>query len=120
MTELCEIVITAPDPDWLAAFTGQLVLDRLCAGGHQITQIRSIYTWDGEVVDRTEARVALHTRVDHLQAIIDRTNAEHPYVVPCVVSLPITGSNPEYAAWILAATEPQTRGTVAAQRELPN
>lgn len=104
MTDLCEVVITAPDPDWLAAFTRRLVTDRLCAGAHQTTAIRSIYTWDGEVVDRTEARVALHTRIDHLQAIIDRANTEHPYVVPCVVALPIIGSNPDYANWIIEAT----------------
>jgi periplasmic divalent cation tolerance protein len=41
--DLCEVVITAPDPDWLADFTRQLVQDRLAASGHNITPARSIY-----------------------------------------------------------------------------
>lgn len=111
MTDLCEVVITAPDPEWLAAFTRRLVADRLCAGSHQTSQVRSIYTWDGQIVDRAEARVALHTRMEHLTAIIDRADAEHPYKVPCVVAVPLIGSSPAYAAWVIAATATNSHPT---------
>lgn len=104
MTDLCEVIITAPDAEWLAEFTRRLVADRLCAGAHQTSSIRSIYTWDGEIVERGEARVALHTRAEHVEAIIQRTDSEHPYEVPCVVALPITGINPTYADWVASAT----------------
>jgi periplasmic divalent cation tolerance protein len=105
MTEVCEVIITAPDADWLAAFTRRLVEDRLCASGHNITLIRSIYRWRGEVYDVSEARVALHTRTTLLKEIIERTNTEHPYEVPCVIALPITDGNPDYIGWILAETK---------------
>jgi uncharacterized protein involved in tolerance to divalent cations len=61
MTEVCEVVITAPDAEWLAGFTRRLVEDRLCASGHNIASIRSIYRWRGQIYDKSEARVALHT-----------------------------------------------------------
>ena len=32
MTELCEVVITAPDPDWLYTFARALVEEGLAAG----------------------------------------------------------------------------------------
>ena len=70
--DLCEVVITAPDPDWLVEFTRQLVADRLAASGHNITPIRSIYRWQGEIYDRPEARVALHTRRDLVARIVER------------------------------------------------
>ena len=105
MTEVCEIIITAPDADWLAAFTRRLVEDRLCASGHNITPIRSIYRWRGQIYDISEARVALHTRTSLLKDIIERTNIEHPYEVPCVIALPITDGNPDYIGWILAETK---------------
>jgi periplasmic divalent cation tolerance protein len=60
--EVCEVIITAPDADWLAEFTRRLVDDRLAASGHIIVPIRSIYRWQGQIYDKTEARVALHTR----------------------------------------------------------
>ena len=34
MTELVEVVITAPDPDWLKNFSRKLVEQRLCASAH--------------------------------------------------------------------------------------
>jgi periplasmic divalent cation tolerance protein len=102
--EVCEVVITAADPEWLAAFTRRLVADRLAACGQQITAIRSIYRWDGEVQDDPEARVALHTRLSLVDRIVERAEAEHPYDVPCVLALPISGGNPAYLNWILKET----------------
>ena len=60
--EVCEVIITAPDPDWLVEFTRRLVTDRLCASGHNFQPIRTIYRWQGQVHDKTEGRVALRTR----------------------------------------------------------
>ncbi|GII05363.1 divalent-cation tolerance protein CutA [Planobispora takensis] len=104
MTETCEVIITAPDPTWLADFTRRLVEDRLCACGHNIPEIRSIYRWQGKVEDTSEARVALHTRTSLVSAIIDRVKAEHPYEVPCVIAMPIAEGNPDYLRWIKAET----------------
>jgi periplasmic divalent cation tolerance protein len=102
--DICEVVITAGDADWLAAFTRRLVEDRLAACGHQIAAIRSVYRWEGAIHDDPEARVALHTRTSLVPAIVDRTNTEHPYDVPCVIALPVVGGNPAYAEWVLAQT----------------
>ena len=56
--EVCEVIITAPDPNWLVEFTRRLVTDRLCASGHNFQPIRTIYRWHGQVHDKTEGRVA--------------------------------------------------------------
>ncbi len=94
--EVCEVIITAPDPDWLVEFTRRLVDDRLAACGQNIASIRSIYRWEGAVQDEPEARVALHTRTSLVPAILERTKTEHPYDVPCVNALPIIDGNPAY------------------------
>ena len=101
---ICEVVITAADAEWLAEFTRRLVADRLAACGQQVTAIRSIYRWDGEVRDDPEARVALHTRLELVDRIIERANAEHPYDVPCVLALPVIAANPAYLAWVREET----------------
>ena len=102
--EVCEVVITAPDAAWLAEFARRLVTDCLAAGGHEIQAIRSIYRWNGEVHDRPEARLALHTRTELVPAIAARAEAEHPYEVPCVVALPIVTGGDAYVRWILDET----------------
>jgi periplasmic divalent cation tolerance protein len=101
---ICEVVITADDEGWLHDFTRALIRDRLVACGQHVTPVRSIYLWKGAVEESRETRVALHTRAGLVPAVIERTRAEHPYAVPCVVALPIVDVNPDYSAWVLTST----------------
>ncbi len=98
--EISEVVITAPDAEWLAAFTRSLVDERLAACGHNIAAIRSIYRWQGTVHDEGEARVALHTRTGLVPYIVDLANRDHPYEVPCVIAIPVIAGNPAYLQWV--------------------
>jgi periplasmic divalent cation tolerance protein len=106
MSDLCEVVITAPDPEWLKSFSRQLVEDRLCASAHNFAPVRSIYRWRGEIYERTEGRVSLHTSTGRIAEIVERAKLEHPYEVPGVSSRPITNGNPDYLAWIAEETRP--------------
>ena len=102
--EVSEVIITADDADWLAGFTRRLIEQRLAACGHQITAIRSVYRWQGEIHDEPEARVALHTRAGLVPRIVALAEAEHPYDVPCVIAMPVTDGNPAYLDWVRAET----------------
>ncbi|MGY1830175.1 divalent-cation tolerance protein CutA [Geodermatophilus sp. SYSU D01180] len=102
--DVVEVVVTGPDADWLAGYTRTLVEERLAACGHQLTAIRSVYRWAGEVHDDPEARVALHTRASLVPAIVARTAELHPYDVPCVIALPLLGGGPDYLRWVVAET----------------
>lgn len=102
--DCCEVVITADSAEWLVGYTRRLVADRLVACGQHVAPVRSVYRWEGAVQDDTEARVALHTRASLVPAIVERTDAEHPYDVPCVIALPIVQGNPAYLEWIVAST----------------
>lgn len=98
--DFCEVIITAPDAEWLAGFARTLVDERLAACGHTTAAIRSVYRWGGTVHDEPEARVALHTRRALVAAIVDRTNELHPYDVPCVIATPLVDGSPAYLRWI--------------------
>jgi periplasmic divalent cation tolerance protein len=98
--DLCELCITAANPEWLAAFVRRLVEDRLCACGHNFPSIRSIYRWLGAVHDESEARVALHTRRALVPEIVRRTKDEHPDEVPGIFVLPIIDGSADYLQWI--------------------
>ena len=102
--DFCEVVVTAADADWLAGFTRTLVEERLAACGHLVPAVRSVYRWEGAVHDEGEARVGLHTRRSLVPAIVARTAELHPYDVPCVIALPLTGGNPAYLEWLAAET----------------
>ena len=108
--DVCEIVVTGGDAEWLSGYTRTLVEERLVACGHQITAIRSVYRWEGAVHDDPEARVALHTRRSLVPEVVARTAELHPYDVPCVIALPIVGGDPEYLRWVVRETRDPQRG----------
>jgi periplasmic divalent cation tolerance protein len=110
---ICEVTITAPDAAWLAGFTRKLIEERLAACGHNLTEIRSIYRWEGQVHDEPEARVMLHTRQALVSEIIEVVRLEHPYETPCVLSTLITQANPDYQAWVLDETKDSSLSKVS-------
>jgi periplasmic divalent cation tolerance protein len=110
-TDICEVVITAENPDWLIEFTRSLVRDRLAACGQHILAIRSVYRWQGVIEDEPEARVALHTRTSLVPAIVERADREHSYDVPCVIALPVIAGNPAYIKWVLDETQESGEST---------
>jgi periplasmic divalent cation tolerance protein len=107
--DVCEIVVTGSDAEWLNGYTRRLVEERLVACGHQVAAIRSIYCWEGAVHDEPEARVALHTRRSLVQEVVARTAELHPYDVPCVITLPVVGGNPDYLRWVVRETREPNR-----------
>ena len=115
MTELCEVVITAPDPGWLKDFSRKMVEQRLCASAHNFAPVQSIYRWRGEIYERTEGRVSLQTRRDRVAEIVARAKQEHPYEVPGISTRTITDGNPDYLAWIAQETAPELAALASAR-----
>jgi periplasmic divalent cation tolerance protein len=111
MTDLCEVVITGPDPESLLELTRQLVAEGLCASVHNFTPVRSIYRWQGEVIERVEGRASLHTRTALVQSIVVRVKAVHPYEVPGISTRPIVDGNPDYLRWICDQTNGERNAT---------
>lgn len=104
MTRIVDVSITGPDPDWLAEHVRQLVDDGLAASGNVIPSIRSIYRWQGATHDGTEAYAIIHTRAEHVPAIIERTNAGHPYETVHILATEIVDADPDYRQWVIDET----------------
>jgi periplasmic divalent cation tolerance protein len=96
----------ASDPEWLADFTRVLIEVRLAACAQHIVPIRSLYRWQGDIEDGTEARVALHTRSELVPDLIERIERDHPYDVPCILAVSIDSASPAYVAWVRSETGP--------------
>jgi len=58
----------------------------------------------GQVYERAEGRVSLHTNWDRVAAIVARAKSEHPYEVPGVSARAIIDANPDYLARIAKET----------------
>jgi periplasmic divalent cation tolerance protein len=102
--DLCEVVVTAPDPAWLRDLCHALIDQRLAASAHVIHPVTSVYRWKGAMRETTEARAFLRSRRELLDTIVTYVLERHPYEVPNVTALPLIGGNPDYLAWIRAET----------------
>ena len=102
--EPIEVIVTAPDRDWLEHLCHQLVDARLAASAHVVHPVTSIYRWKGTVETATEARAFLRSRRALLDQLVAHVVERHPYEVPNVTALPIVGGNPDYLVWLADET----------------
>jgi periplasmic divalent cation tolerance protein len=100
---VCEVIVTAPDAEWLTEFARELVSDHVCASAH-ILPMRTIYRWQGRMHDKPETRAAFHTQISRVPEIVERVKAVHPYEVPAVAALPLVGGSPAYLEWVVQET----------------
>ena len=106
MTRIVDVSISAPDAEWLAEHTRDLIEARLVASGNITLGVRSLYRWQGAIEDETEAIVVLHTTAQHVEAIIAVTNAVHPYEIVHILATEIVEADPGYERWVTDETTP--------------
>ena len=77
------------------------VTKNLAACGH-IEKVNSIYSWQGEVHEKTEWRVLLKTVAASYQAIEALIVSLHSYEEPAVLAIPVSHGRRSYLDWIEA------------------
>lgn len=98
------IALTTVDSEQAAAKLAREVVEARLAACVQIVAIRSVYAWQGAVEDASEQLLVMKTR-DDLYGPLERFVKErHPYEVPEIVRVPVTGGLTEYLAWIDSST----------------
>jgi periplasmic divalent cation tolerance protein len=104
MEDLCEVTITAPDREWLVNLCRQLIEARLASSAHVIHPVTSVYRWQEDLHEATEARALLRSRASLLNDLTAYVVERHPYEVPNVTAVPLIGGNPAYFAWLQRET----------------
>ena len=98
------VYITASGPEEARRIGRALVAARLAACANVYSGVASVYWWQGEVQEETEAVLIAKTRTALVPALTDKVRELHSYECPCVVALPLAGGNPSFLDWIEAET----------------
>lgn len=77
---------------------------RLVACVNIFDGMRSMYWWKGELVTGDETVLIGKTKTSLVEMVVDAVKELHSYEVPCVVSMEISGGNPDFLNWIQAET----------------
>jgi periplasmic divalent cation tolerance protein len=93
------IYATAPDEKAAEAIAEKLVGSRLAACAN-ISPIKSIFRWKGKMEKSAEVAIILKTRNALAEKCEMEIKKNHPYEVPCIVKIPISGGNAQFLEWI--------------------
>ena len=99
------VYTTFPDAGTALAIGEELVSLKLAACVNVLPGMLSVYAWKGVVERGEEVAVILKSRESLAEALGAALKARHPYETPIILHLPVTGADPDTAAWILAETD---------------
>ncbi|MFO7264754.1 MAG: divalent-cation tolerance protein CutA [Limnochordales bacterium] len=100
MTNGMLVYITTPTAEEAQRLGRILVEQKLAACANIVPAIRSIYRWQGEIVEDGEALLLIKTTREAVEALIDCVKQNHSYTVPCITAFPIAQGNPDYLRWL--------------------
>ncbi|NTW51209.1 MAG: divalent-cation tolerance protein CutA [Chlorobiaceae bacterium] len=100
----CMVVTTAPDRTGAENLAEGILYNRLAACV-QMSDIRSFFLWDGALQKEGEVALYIKTTEKRYCALEAYIREYHPYDVPEIIKLPVTGGLPGYLAWLDSTTE---------------
>jgi len=82
-----------------------LVQEKFVACVNILSQVRSIYWWQGKICNENEVLLIAKTRSSLFNKLKLKVKELHPYEVPEIISIEISDGLPEYLGWIHESTE---------------
>jgi periplasmic divalent cation tolerance protein len=95
---------TVDDREAAERLAGSVIERRLAACAQVGGPIRSFYRWEGAVQADEEWTVVIKTTAARLPDLTAHLVEIHPYDVPEIVAVPVTGGNPAYLDWVREET----------------
>jgi periplasmic divalent cation tolerance protein len=82
----------------------EILVKEHCAACVNITPVRSVYHWKGELCRDQELLMIIKTTRDRAGAAMARLRELHSYELPEMLVLPVTGGYPPYLEWLSKET----------------
>ncbi len=98
------IISNFPDEKSAMQVAEALIHRRLAACVNVLSPCASVYRWQGEIESAGEIPVLIKTRRQHYDRVEQLIKMMHPYELPEVIMVPITGGLPAYLQWLAAET----------------
>ncbi len=103
--ELILCLCTVPD-----GATGRRIAHHLVAAGiaacvNRIPGLVSVFRWEGDVQEDDEELLLIKTRADRLDDLAAAIRQIHPYELPEVVAVPVSGGLEDYLDWIRVSSK---------------
>jgi periplasmic divalent cation tolerance protein len=91
---------TFPDAEMARRISNQLVSEHFAACANILPSVESIYRWKDKIESGNETLVLFKVSEVRQAAFQDKLRSLHPYDVPEIIFVPVTGGLPEYLQWV--------------------
>lgn len=103
-TDAVVVLTTLATNEEAVSLVRALLEKRLIACGTILPGARSLYRWENQMADEQEVVVMLKTRSACIDALQRAFSTLHPYKVPELLAIPVTGGLDRYLGWINSET----------------
>jgi periplasmic divalent cation tolerance protein len=94
------VFMTAAGAEEARMIAKALVEERLAACVNVVAPCRSVYRWQGEIVDDEEAMLFAKTRSDRFEALARRVGELHSYELPEIIAVDLESLSEGYAGFL--------------------
>ena len=94
------VLITAGSYEEAKKIADALVSQRRVACVNIVSDVNSLFWWQGKVEEAKESLLVVKTRAALFPEIVKLVKGIHSYEVPEIIALPIVDGNADYLAWI--------------------
>ena len=101
---------TCPDEATAKQIAATLVQERLATCVNRVAGVTSTYFWDGRLQDDSEILLIIKTSQARVEALTARLKTLHPYDLPELVVLPVSGGNEAYLQWVREGVKQERHG----------
>ena len=103
--DIIVIYCTVPNKKIAKDITKIIMKHKLAACVSMIENVKSIFSWDGEICEEKEILLMIKTRRTNYGKIKLVIEEMHSYTVPEIIALPIVDCSEDYLKWLVRETE---------------
>jgi periplasmic divalent cation tolerance protein len=98
------LVLSTCPHDAAPELARRIVEERLAACCNCVPGVQSTYWWQGRVTTDTEALLVFKVPADRAERLMARLKELHPYELPEILLLPVSGGFEPYLSWVARET----------------
>lgn len=96
---------TVPNKKVAKEITKVIMRHRLAACVSIVENVKSVFSWEGELCEEKELLMTIKTRRANYGKIKLVIEDIHPYEVPEIIALPVVDCSEDYLKWLVKETE---------------
>lgn len=103
--DIIVVYCTVPNKKLAKDITKVLMKHKLAACVSMIDNVKSVFSWDGEICEEKEVLLMIKTRRANYGKVKLVIEEMHSYSVPEIIALPIVDCSEDYLKWLVKETE---------------